>query len=84
MVELVLPSGRFAQIRDATAGDIVYAYHSNPLLMTMILASRMVTLDGEEVPLADWLKMPLTDYSPIMNAVSSLTINATQQKKGIA
>ena len=71
MREVVLPSGRFAAVRDITWEDRVCTYDANTEFWLFKLAGRVVQIDGENLTLIDAAKMNIVEANPIIEMIAA-------------
>ena len=83
MKELVLPSGRFAKIRNMTWWDRVLTSNINPEVYIFCMALRVTTIDGEPLTAQEASEMPLEEANPIIELVAD-QILASLRSKGVA
>ena len=82
--EMVLPSGRFATIRDITVLDLIVAWDENPVAMQAKLAASITTIDGEKLTDHQWLLMDLDEFMPILVYVGEQLKEIITHGRGIA
>ena len=83
--EVVLPSGRFAEVRSVTVADMIKATQVAPGLSTMmVLASLTTRIDGINVSLDDWLIMEYAEVLPIVAQLNRQLENAYKTKEGVS
>ena len=83
--EVVLPSGRFAEVRNITVADMIKATQVAPgLSTTMVLASLTTRIDGINVSLDDWLIMEYAEVLPIIAQLNRQLENAYKTKEGVS
>lgn len=70
--EIVLPSGRFAAIREASFSDIQASYSENGMLTMANLAALLVTIDGEPITTEALDRMSLSDAMLIINTIAEI------------
>jgi hypothetical protein len=78
--ELVLPSGRFAQIRDLTWWDRVLTAHTNPEVYIIAMAVRVTTIDGEPLTLQMAGDMTLDEANPIIELIAGQLADSLKSK----
>lgn len=85
MIELVLPSGRFASIRPITWMDRAQSFDpGEPIdFWLMRLATRCVLIDGEALKMEEFARMELTEANPIINALTDM-VSAAFKSRGVA
>lgn len=83
MKEIILPSGRFAAIRQITWMDRAVCFDTHGEVMLMKLASRVVTIDGEALRMEAAAEMPLDDANPIIQAIIEQLLQALKSR-GVA
>ena len=83
MTEIVLPSGRFAQMRRITWFDRVVCSNVEIEIMVMSLACRITTLDGVQLTWTEAQAMDLCEANPLIDGVLKQLNNAFKSK-GIA
>lgn len=70
-IEFILPSGKFATLRDLTALDVICAVNgANHMHSMSILASRCVSIEGAELSQEDVANMLWEDASVVFNMIS--------------
>ena len=85
MKEVVLPSGRFASIRPITWFDrvVTYSASSNQELRVLLLACRVVTIDGEQLAMKQAEAMEIEEANPLIETVYADLLRASKSK-GVA
>lgn len=84
MKEIVLPFGRFANIRPLTWRDRVFTWAIASIEERILaLACRAVTIDGEPLTMEQALDMELEDAEPIIQAICQ-NIMAGIKSQGVA
>ena len=71
MREVVLPSGRFAAVRDITWEDRVCTFDANTEFWIFKLAGRVVKIDGENLTLVEAAQMTMTESNPIIEMIAA-------------
>ena len=80
MKELVLPSGRFASIRPITWWDKVLCHCDSTELMLILLACRVVTIDGEALTLGQAQEMELAEAMPLITVICADVLAGMKSK----
>jgi hypothetical protein len=83
MKEIVLPSGKFAALRPITWWDRVLSVHANTDMMVLLIATRIVLIDGAQLTLEQAQAMDLQDAQPIINSICEDLV-AGYKAKGVA
>ena len=81
IAEVVLPSGRFAAMREPLVADLLAARtipHPD-----IALAIRTVQIDGEPLTMDQVLGMTAEEYMPIYNMIEAYAVKVGKFKKGI-
>lgn len=85
MKEVVLPDGRFAQVRTIPVQDMAVAFSGNAGLFAMaVLASRVATLDGLPITVIQVLGMNYRDAAPIFHLINKPLMDTYRTQEGIA
>lgn len=82
--EIVLPSGRFARIRQILWEDFVLSYDQDINVMATKLAARVATIDGASVTVEELMKFDLGEFMPINQIIGTIATEAMRTRKGIA
>lgn len=85
VTEIVLPHGRFANVRTITVADMLEASkHQSGMDMLIALASLTCTLDGETMSYADWLATDYAEIVPVIDLLCKQLRNAFKTRDGVA
>ena len=81
MKEIILPSGKIAQIRKGKGRDIVNAQRitSESSEVTLALVSELTTIDGNKLLFEDLLEMDLEDVCVLLGEVTGKNASALQK-----
>lgn len=81
--EVVLPSGRYAKMRQLTWMDMINAYNGNPFQMMAVLAMIAVTVDDKAID-ADFISTaPLSEALPILSMLGEALAQANKHQGGV-
>ena len=84
MSEIVLADGRFAAVRPITVMDMLHATKLPPGIGTMAaLCARCATLDGQEVPVDEWLAMEYGYVLPVFEQLAKQLEAAFKMREGV-
>lgn len=87
MKEIVLPSGKFARMRNITwkdFDDIFAVATDNVWLMQTRLMAQVITIDGKSVTVEELQDMAADEVLPIFNMISKKFDQINKLKNGIA
>jgi hypothetical protein len=64
--------------------DLIFAQADNSWVFLTRLASRLVTLDGEPMTIAEFEAMEVANFLPISTMLNQQISDATQYRNGVA
>lgn len=70
--EVVLPTGQFAKIRLPRWEDVCVSWNQNVLMMATLLASRIVLIDEELMPVEWYFQLPGPQAAALMEHLNSM------------
>jgi len=81
-MELILPSGRFAHLRELLFGDLAGVHSMDATEAIATIASRICDIDGEHFSPDQFLRMKVEEAIPINNAIATMLTKNLSLMKG--
>ena len=85
--EVVLPSGRFVNVRPILWGDLLVAFKragNDQMMVITVLAELCATIDGQPVSVDECARMEAQEFMPIMTLINDALSDVSLFKRGVA